>query len=280
MNKARRIIKESMSNVDLVIEVMDARIPFSSENPMVAELRQHRPCIKILNKSDLADPKITQLWLQHFEKEQGVKAQALSVLEKSKTKNIPKLCRKLLPDRGTAVKPIRVMIMGIPNVGKSTLINTLAGKTLAKVGDEPAVTKVVSSAQHRILLEGNIALFDTPGILWPKIENENSSYRLAVTGAIKNTAIDFEDIALFAADFFIDHYADRVIERYKLKQMPATGTKLLEAIGKNRGCVRSGGFIDMQRVSEILIHEIRSGALGPLSFETPAMVKQETVVEQ
>ena len=279
MNKARRIIKESMSNVDLVIEVMDARIPFSSENPMVAELRQHRPCIKILNKSDLADPKITQLWLQHFEKEQGVKAQALSVLEKSKTKNLPKLCRKLLPDRGTAVKPIRVMIMGIPNVGKSTLINTLAGKTLAKVGDEPAVTKVVSSAQHRILLEGNIALYDTPGILWPKIENENSSYRLAVTGAIKNTAIDFEDIALFAADFFTENYADRVIERYKLKQMPATGIELLEAIGKSRGCVRSGGFIDMQRVSEILIHEIRSGALGPLSFETPEMVKQETVVE-
>ena len=279
MNKARRIIKESMSNVDLVIEVMDARIPFSSENPMVAELRQHRPCIKILNKSDLADPTTTQLWLQHFEKEQGVKAQALSVLEKSKTKNLPKLCRKLLPDRGTAVKPIRVMIMGIPNVGKSTLINTLAGKTLAKVGDEPAVTKVVSSAQHRILLEGNIALFDTPGILWPKIENENSSYRLAVTGAIKNTAIDFEDIALFAADFFTENYADRVIERYKLKQMPATGIELLEAIGKSRGCVRSGGFIDMQRVSEILIHEIRSGALGPLSFETPEMVKQETVVE-
>jgi ribosome biogenesis GTPase A len=279
MNKARRIIKESMSDVDLVIEVMDARIPFSSENPMVAELRQHRPCVKILNKSDLADPKITKLWLQHFEKEQGVKAQALSVLEKSKTKNILSLCRKLLPDRGTAVKPIRVMIMGIPNVGKSTLINTLAGKTLAKVGDEPAVTKVVSSAQHRILLDGNIALSDTPGILWPKIENENSSYRLAVTGAIKNTAIDFEDIALFAADFFTENYADRVIKRYKLKQMLETGTELLEAIAKSRGCIRSGGFIDMQRVSEILIHEIRSGALGALTFETPEMIKEETVTE-
>jgi len=280
MNKARRIIKESMADVDLVIEVMDARLPFSSENPMVAELRQHRPCIKILNKSDLADPEITRLWLQHFEKEQGVKAQALSVLEKSKTKNIPGLCRKLVPDRGTAVKPIRIMIMGIPNVGKSTLINTLAGKTLAKVGDEPAVTKVVSSAQHRILLEGDIALSDTPGILWPKIENENSSYRLAVSGAIKNTAIDFEDIALFAADFFINTYGERVIRRYKLKQLPETGTALLEAIGKSRGCIRGGGVIDMQRVSEILIHEIRSGALGALSFETPEMIRQETVSEE
>jgi len=276
MNKARRIIKESMSDVDLVIEVMDARLPFSSENPMVAELRQHRPCIKILNKSDLADPAITKLWLQHFDKEQGVKAQALSVLDKAKTKNLPGLCRKLLPGRGTAVKPIRVMIMGIPNVGKSTLINTLAGKTLAKVGDEPAVTKEVSKAQHRINLEGGIELSDTPGILWPKIENENSSYRLAVTGAIKNTAIDFEDIALFAADYLIEAYSDRLVERYKLKQCSATGIQLLEDIGRKRGCLRAGGIIDLQRVSEILIHEIRSGALGLLSFETPEMIARET----
>lgn len=279
MNKARRIIKETMSDVDLVIEVMDARIPFSSENPMVAELRQHRPCIKILNKSDLADPEITKMWLQHFEKEQGVKAQALSVLDKSRTRNLPALCRKLLPERGGAVKYIRVMIMGIPNVGKSTLINTLAGKTLAKVGDEPAVTKSVSSAQQRIILQDDIALSDTPGILWPKIVNENSSYRLAITGAIKNTAIDFEDIAMFAADYLIDAYAERIVDRYKLKQRPETGFKFLEEIGRRRGCLRAGGIIDIQRASEILIHEIRSGVLGPLSFETPEMVALETVIE-
>jgi ribosome biogenesis GTPase A len=276
MNKARRIIKEAMSDVDLVIEVMDARIPFSSENPMVAELRQHRPCIKILNKSDLADPEITKMWLNYFEKEQGVKAQALSVLEKAKTRNLPRLCRKLLPERGSAVKSIRVMIMGIPNVGKSTLINTLAGKTLAKVGDEPAVTKVVSSSQQRIILEGGIALSDTPGILWPKIENENSSYRLAITGAIKNTAIDFEDIALYAADYLISAYCERVVRRYKLQQCPETGIQLLEEIGRKRGCLRAGGNIDIQRASEILIHEIRSGALGMLSFETPEMIVRET----
>ncbi len=281
MNKARRIIKQSMSDVDLVIEVMDARIPFSSENPMVAELRQHRPCIKILNKSDLADPEITRKWLEHFEKEQGVKAQALSAValstsDKARTKNLLKLCRKLLPGRGTAAKPIRVMIMGIPNVGKSTLINTLAGKTLAKVGDEPAVTKEVSSAQNRIMLAGNIALSDTPGILWPRIENENSSYRLAVTGAIKNTAIDFEDIALFAADYLIDAYAERVVKRYKLKQKPQTGTQLLEEIGRRRGCLRAGGIIDRQRAAEILIHEIRNGALGMLTFESPEMIVEES----
>lgn len=276
MNKARRIIKETMSNIDLVIEIMDARIPFSSENPMVAELRQHRPCIKILNKSDIAEPAITKAWLAHFEKEQGVKAQALTVLEKSKTRNLPTLCKKLLPDRGSAVKPLRVMIMGIPNVGKSTLINTLAGKTLAKVGDEPAVTKMVSSSHQRIFLQGDIALSDTPGILWPKIENENSGYRLAVTGAIKNTAIDFEDIALFAADYLIDAYPERVVERYKLKQEPVTGMQCLEEIGRRRGGLRAGGIIDIQRASEILIHDIRSAALGRLSFETPEMILQET----
>ena len=276
MNKARRIIKQSMSEVDLVIEVMDARIPYSSENPLVKQLRQHRPCIKILNKSDLADPEITEMWLQYFEQEKGVKAQALSVLDKAKTRNLPKLCRKLLPERGTAMKTIRVMIMGIPNVGKSTLINTLAGRTMAKVGDEPAVTKEVSSAQHRIMLDGNIALSDTPGILWPKIENENSSYRLAITGAIKNTAIDFEDIALFAADYLISAYQDRLTERYKLKQLPQTDVELLEEIGRRRGCLRAGGIIDMQRASEILVHDIRSGALGALSFETPAMIAAET----
>ena len=276
MNKARRIIKNTMSEVDLVIEVMDARIPFSSENPMVAELRQNRPCIKILNKSDLADPDVTRRWLAHFEKEQGVKAQALSVLDKSRTKNLPNLCRKLLPERGTAVKSIRVMIMGIPNVGKSTLINTLAGKTLAKVGDEPAVTKEVSSGQHRILLGGNIVLSDTPGILWPKIENENSSYRLAVTGAIKNTAIDFEDIALFAADYLITAYCENVMQRFKLKQCPHSGNELLQEVGRRRGCLRAGGVIDMQRASEILIHDIRSGSLGAISFETPEMIMEET----
>lgn len=280
MNKARRIIKETMSDVDLVIEVMDARIPFSSENPMVAELRQHRPCIKILNKSDLADPAITKLWMKHLEKEQDVKAQALSVLDKSRTKNIPDLCRKLLPNRDSAVKYIRVMIMGIPNVGKSTLINTLAGKMIAKVGDEPAITKMVSPSSQRIILDDGIALSDTPGILWPKIENGNSSYRLAITGAIKNTAIDFEDIALFAADYLIEAYSEQVVERYKLKQCPETGIKLLEAIGTKRGCLRGGGIIDIQRASEILIHEIRSGTLGRLSFETPEMIARETVVEE
>ena len=275
MNKARRIIKQTMSDVDLVIEVMDARIPFSSENPLVDQLRRNRPCIKLLNKADLADPVITEQWISHFEKARDVKAMAISVLDKRQVRTIPALCRKMLPERGSAVKDIRVMIMGIPNVGKSTLINTLAGKTLAKVGDEPAVTKDVSNTQNRIRLEGNISLFDTPGILWPKIENAASGYRLAVTGAIKNTAIDFEDIALFAADYLRQAYPERLMERYRLKQPGETDIAVLEDIGRKRGCLRAGGVIDLQRASEILVHDIRSGALGPLSLETPAMVEHE-----
>lgn len=275
MHKARKIIKQTMKEVDLVIEVMDARIPFSSENPLVDELRRDRPCIKLLNKSDLADPVVTAQWVEHLEQSRDVRAMAVSALDKKHIRGIPSLCQKLLPERGSGIKDIRVMIMGIPNVGKSTLINTLAGKTMAKVGDEPAITKNVSTAQQRIMLPGNIALSDTPGILWPKIENPPSGYRLAVTGAIKNTAIDFEDIALFAADYLRTAYADRLKQRYKLDEPGESDIATLENIGRKRGCLRAGGRLDLQRASEILIHDIRSGALGPLTFETPAMIAQE-----
>jgi len=283
MHKARRNIAEAMSDIDLIIEVMDARIPFSSENPMVADLRKHRPCIKLLNKSDLADEVITQCWLKQLEKERGVKAQAVSNKEPEKIKKLPLLCRKLLPQRNSAVKNIRIMILGIPNAGKSSLINILAGRAIAKVGDEPAVTRNVSSPQQQIILNGGIALSDTPGILWPKIDNVNSGYRLAVTGAIKNTAIDYEDIATFSADYLLQYYPDLLLLRYKLKQLPQSATGLLDALGRKRGCLRVGGMVDRQRAAEILIHEIRSGVLGRISFETPKIValeKHDSIVSQ
>jgi len=275
MHKARRKIAETMPDIDLVIEVMDARIPFSSENPMVAALRKHRPCIKLLNKYDLADPLITQRWLQYLEKQQGVKAQAVSMQEPAAIKKIPNLCRQMLPQRNTAAKNIRLMIMGIPNVGKSTIINILAGKVAAKVGDEPAVTKNVSLPQQRIMLGDGISLADTPGILWPKIDNENSSYRLAITGAIKNTAIDFEDIADYAAAYLLHACPQGLKDRFRLQKLPESSVELLDAIGRKRGCLRSGGRVDRSRAAEILIHEIRRGALGRISFETPEMIMQE-----
>lgn len=265
MHKAQKQIREVISQVDLVIEVMDARIPFSSENPVVAELRGPRPCIKILNKADLADPDITQQWVDYFTAQKAIRAVALSATDKGIAKRLIKLCREMVPLRAKRGEVIRTMIMGIPNVGKSTLINALAGKTIAKVGNEPAVTK----QQQRISLGNGIVLSDTPGILWPRMEDENSGYRLAVTGAIKNSAITFEDIALYAAEFLLQHYPQAVIERYKLTEQPATDMALLEAIGRKRGCLRAGGGIDLHKASELLLTELRAGRLGKISLESP-----------
>ncbi|MCE9787140.1 ribosome biogenesis GTPase YlqF [Shewanella chilikensis] len=271
MHKARKEIEEVMPQIDLVIEVLDARIPYSSENPMVAKLRQDKPCIKLLNKSDLADPEITNRWIEYLEQEQGVRAQAITTLQPAMVRKIPELCRKLVPVSEGALKDIRTMIMGIPNVGKSTIINTLAGRVIAKTGNEPAVTK----AQQRINLKNGIVLSDTPGILWPKVDNEASSYRLAVTGAIKDTAMEYEDVALFAAAYFLHAYPEAMMERYKLTSLPATDIELLEEIGRRRGALRSGGHIDLHKASELLLHEFRSGKIGLLSLETPEMAQAE-----
>jgi ribosome biogenesis GTPase A len=268
MHKARKKIKEAMPHIDLVIEVLDARIPYSSRNPLVAELRGERPCIEILNKSDLADPQVTQAWLETIEREQGVVALPLTSTQKGQARKLLDLARKLFPNRNTALKPIRTMIMGIPNVGKSTLINALAGKAIARVGDEPAVTK----QQQQINLEGGIMLFDTPGILWPRMHEEDCGYRLAVTGAVKNTAIEFEDIAMFAAEYLLQAYPKALQDRYKLGELPQRDIELLEAIGKKRGCLRPGGRIDLHKASEILLHDLRSGALGRITMETPELI--------
>ncbi|GAB1112830.1 MAG: ribosome biogenesis GTPase YlqF [Shewanella algae] len=273
MHKARKEIEEVMPQIDLVIEVLDARIPYSSENPMVAKLRQDKPCIKLLNKSDLADPEITNRWIEYLEQEQGVRAQAIATLQPAMVRKIPELCRKLVPVSEGALKDIRTMIMGIPNVGKSTIINTLAGRVIAKTGNEPAVTK----AQQRINLKNGIVLSDTPGILWPKVDNEASGYRLAVTGAIKDTAMEYEDVALFAAAYFLHAYPEAMMERYKLTSLPATDIELLEEIGRRRGALRSGGHIDLHKASELLLHEFRSGKIGQLSLETPEMAQAEEV---
>lgn len=265
MHKARKKIVEAMPKIDIVIEVMDARLPFSSENPLVTELRGNRPCIKILNKSDLADPLVTKAWLDHLEQERGVKALAMTSEKPGEIRKISSICRQLLPNKVQKEQRIRTMIMGIPNVGKSTLINILTGKIIAKVGNEPAVTK----SQQKIYLDNGIVLSDTPGILWPKIEDENSGYRLAVTGAIKNTAIEYEDIALYAAGFLLESYPQRVMDRYKLKKIPESDEQLLDIIGRKRGGLRPGGVVDLHKASEVLIHDLRSGALGRVSLEHP-----------
>ncbi len=273
MHKARKKIKESMPQIDIVIEVLDARIPYSSENPLVNELRNDRLCIKLLNKSDLADPAVTKLWQRYYEADRGVKTLAIVAEKKGEARQLIKLisqtAKSMLGERNLELKPARVMILGIPNVGKSTLMNCLAGRVLAKVGNEPAVTKM----QQNIRLADGISLSDTPGLLWPKVDDVDSGYRLAVTGAIRNTAIEFEDVALYAAEFFLEHHCDVMLKRYKLKQLPKDGITLLEEIGRRRGALRAGGHVDLHKASEVLLNEYRGGLLGRISLETPEMME-------
>lgn len=273
MHKASKEIKETLPQVDLIIEILDARIPFSSQNPMLATLRGDKPCIKILSKSDLADPEITQQWQTYLEQEQGVKTLAVTIEHPEKIRQLPDLCHKMLPAKAPSSRLIHTLIVGIPNVGKSTLINILAGRMIAKTGNEPAITKM----QQRIAIGNGIILLDTPGLLWPNVENKNSGYRLATTGAIKDTAINHEHIAFFAAEYLLHHYPDYLKTRFQLEQLPETEQQLMDAIGKNRGCLRSGGRIDMDKVSKILLAELRAGTIGRISLETPAMMEQELV---
>ena len=271
MHKAQKEIKEILPQIDVVIEVCDARLPFSSENPMITEIRGDKPLIKILNKSDLADPALTKIWLDYLDAQHNVKAIALTTDNPAIAKTLPSLIKKLVPSKDESGKQINAVIMGIPNVGKSTLINTLVGKAKAKVGNEPAVTK----GQQRIRLDDGLYLLDTPGMLWPKILNDNSGYRLAISGAIKDTAFEHDDIACFAAEYLLEFYPERLMKRYELQDLPAQEVELIEAIGKRRGCVRSGGIVDFHKASAILINEIRDKTLGPITFETPEMVVAE-----
>lgn len=271
MHKAQKEIKEVLPNVDLLIEVLDARIPYSSENPAIAQLRGDKPCIKVLSKTDLADPIITTMWQDYLEQEKGVKTFATTTDQPAKIKQIVDLCRKMLPEKDAGVKTINTMIVGIPNVGKSTLINILADRVIAQTGNVPAVTKT----QQRINLGSGIVLLDTPGILWPKIENPNSSYRLAASGAIKDTAMDYEDVGFYAADYLIKAYPELMKERYGIDEVPDTEIEFLELIASKRGALRAGGKVNLHKICEVLINELRSGMLGNISLETPEMIVRE-----
>jgi len=272
MHKAKKELLKILPQADLVIEVLDARIPFSSQNPLLAKLRKDKPCIKLLNKSDLADAEVLAEWCEQLERDSSVKTLTCNHNEIA-IKNLPELCRTMIPLRQNRSAMIYALIAGIPNVGKSTLINKLAGRVIAKTGNEAALTRM----QQRIEISAELTLIDTPGMLWPKIENENSGLRLAATGAIRDTAIDLQEIAFFVADFLRQHYAARVSERFVLESMPDTEIDLIEAMAKKRGCIKSGGVVDYEKISRLLIAELRNGELGGLCLETPAMVAQELV---
>ena len=271
MHKARLQIKEAMPRVDMFIEVLDGRIPYSSENPMLAELRGDKPVLKVLAKSDLADPNRTKEWMQYLGDLPGVTARSATTKDPARIRQLSQVCLDMLPDKAGENRSINTMIVGIPNVGKSTLINVLAGRTVAKTGNEPAVTK----AQQKINIGNGITLLDTPGVLWPNVENPNSGFRLAVVGSVKDTAMDYGDVAWFGAKYLLKEYPEGLKSRYELDELPDEATEFLEVIGRKRGCLGKSGVVDFDRISRILLTELRAGMLGPITLETPEMMEQE-----
>ncbi len=267
MNSARRQAAEAMARNDVVIEVVDARLPEASSNPMIHELRRQRqrPCLKLLNKSDLADPEATRAWIAHYAQQPGVKAVAISAKKPADVARIPALCRSLAPHRSDGTKPLRMMIMGIPNVGKSTLMNALVKRRVAAVGDEPAVTK----SQQRLDLGPDMTLTDTPGLMWPKIAFDADGYMLAASHAIGRNAVIEEEVAAFLGDVLLARYPALLAARYKCAVDGMDGVALIEAIAARRGYRVRGGAPDLEKAAMMLLQDYRDGALGRISLETP-----------
>jgi ribosome biogenesis GTPase A len=272
MAKARREVTEKLKLVDIIFELVDARIPYSSRNPMIDEIIQHKPRLVLLNKADMADKEMTKQWIQYFH-HHGIAALAINSQAGIGMKEIVAEAKKILNEKfdkmkakGIRPRAIRAMIVGIPNAGKSTLINRLAKKNIAKTGNTPGVTK----AQQWIKVGKELELLDTPGILWPKFDDQEVGLKLAVTGAIKDTLLNMHDIANYALRYLEKEYPDRLMDRFKLDAVPEETVELFNVIGKHRGLLVGGGEVDYDKVAELVIREIRMEKLGPLSFEKPA----------
>lgn len=265
MNKARKEIAKAMPKVSLIFEVLDARIPFSGENPLVSELRGDKPCIKLLNKIDLADPVVTDAWMSYYNSLDGVHALPMQATVPKIVRQLPALGKRLLPADRAKDREVLAMIVGIPNVGKSTIINTLKGRGVAKTGNVPAVTR----QQQRVAIDHKFYLLDTPGFLWPRLSPVECGYRLAATGSIRDGILEFVQLGTFLAEELSARYPEALMKRYKLPDLPAGGEAIIHAIGAKRGCIQKGGTIDMHKASEILIMEFRQGKIGRLSLEHP-----------
>jgi len=304
MYKANKELAKLIQQTDVVIEVLDARMPAASANPLLhkTRLRHHKPCVHILNKADLADPQRTKAWIQHFNRQPGSAALANGKENLLSTNLILGVCQRLVDEQALMPKrkqndnadqniepdmpethvpetdmpendssepgrqrKFTAIIVGIPNVGKSTLMNQIAGRKLAKTGNEPAVTK----SQQRIRLNEQWYLFDTPGVLWPRLEDQAAAYRLAAAGAIRNTAIVFEDVAMEAAEFLLRDFPHALQQRYGITSLPATAEDFMSELATRRACRSKSGSVDWHRVSEILLHDFREGRLGRLTLETP-----------
>ena len=276
MTSARKKAAETMAQIDVVIEVLDARLPEASSNPLIRELRLHRqrPCLKLLNKADLADPEATRAWLDFYNRQQDVKAVAISAKKAADVAKLPALCQSLAPHRDDNFKPLRIMIMGIPNVGKSTLMNALVKRKVAAVGDEPAVTK----SQQRINLSPRLTIIDTPGLMWPKIEHDADGYMLAASHAIGRNAVIDEEVAIFLAGILLERYPALLAARYGFSVDGIDATGVLEAVAKRRGCLLKGrgGELDLEKAAMLLLTDYRAGSLGNITMQKPPSLALDT----
>lgn len=282
MAKARREVTEKLKLVDIIFELVDARIPYSSRNPMIDEIIQHKPRLVLLNKADMADKEATKAWI-HFFSERNIVALAINAQAGEGMRDIIQAAHTILKEkfdryraRGVRPRAIRAMIVGIPNAGKSTLINRLAKKNIARTGNTPGVTK----AQQWIKVGKELELLDTPGILWPKFEDQEVGMKLAVTGAIKDTLLNLHDLAIYSLRFLEKTYPERLKERYNLDSIPLDMVELFDHIGKLRGCLMGGGLVDYDKVAESVVREMRSEKFGSLTFEQAADQKTNEIIEK
>lgn len=276
MNRARREITEAIQKVHVVIELVDARLPHSSRNPLLHQLAAKKPVLTILAKADLADPEATAAWLDAWP---GERPLALTMGDHKGVRAVLKRCRELAPNRGGPGRTLRTLVAGIPNVGKSTLINTLIGRRIAKVGDRPAITRQAK----RFELDSDLSIFDSPGVLWPKLDDQQGAKRLAASGAIGAAAFEPIDVAGWAVCFLAERYRTALVARFKLEDEideiirstsddpddASRAVALLEAIGRTRGALRSGGHVDLDRAADLFLRDLRGGKIGAISFEHP-----------
>lgn len=275
MHRTRKLIKSHLSRVDMIIEMRDARSPASTSNPLLAELTNSKPILILLNKADMADPSVTQRWIQAL-KTKDCAILAVNSTDPKLKKKIVSACRSLLPDfNRNGRRQIRAMITGIPNVGKSTLLNTVSSSSKAKTGNRPAITKDIQNVR----IPGGVDLLDTPGVLWPKIESVEQGIRLSATGSIRDEVVDLYRIAARTVEIIMKNYPQLLMTRFKVAELPDTGDELLEIIGRKRGCLLKGGRLDLDKAAFIFLTEFREGRIGAISLEGPGdIIPQESSV--
>jgi ribosome biogenesis GTPase A len=267
MASARKKAAETMGKIDVVVELLDARLPGASANPLIERLRseRQRPCLKILNKADLADPDATAAWVRHYDGGKLVRAVALSCKRPGDVAKVPRLAASLVPHRDSALKPVRLLVMGMPNVGKSTLINALLKRKAAKTGDEPAVTR----QQSRFELDDRTDLIDTPGLMAPVIKRASDALMLAASHIIGPESYQAEEVATFLAEVLLARYPGLLRTRYGFEVEAMDGDRLISAIAAKRGYLGKGGKPHLEKAARALLQDYRSGLIGRVTLETP-----------